>query len=131
MSQYSDVYLRNRKPFNPILGETFEIIQPNFRYITEQVSHHPPLSAFFIEGEGYNLTGDTNVKNFFWGGSLEFRAIGLQHLILTKTNEHIVIRRPDNSANNLIMGKLYVDVHGKLEVINKTKDIKCELTIHR
>ena len=131
MSQYSDVYLRNRKPFNPILGETFEIIQPNFRYITEQVSHHPPLSAFFLEGEGYNLTGDTNVKNFFWGGSLEFRAIGLQHLILTKTNEHIVIRRPDNSANNLIMGKLYVDVHGKLEVINKTKDIKCELTIHR
>ena len=77
------------------------------------------------------MTGDTNVKNFFWGGSLEFRAIGLQHLILTKTNEHIVIRRPDNSANNLIMGKLYVDVHGKLEVINKTKDIKCELTIHR
>jgi Oxysterol-binding protein len=95
------------------------------------VTHHPPLSAFFLEGEGYQLTGDTNVKNFFWGGSLEFRAIGLQHLILTETNEHIVIRRPDNSANNLIMGKLYVDVHGKLEVINKTKDIKCELIIHR
>jgi len=26
MSQYSDVYGRTRKPFNPILGETFEII---------------------------------------------------------------------------------------------------------
>lgn len=122
---------RTRKPFNPLLGETYEIIQPNYRYFTEQVTHHPPLSAFYLEGEGYNLTGDTNVKNFFWGGSLEFRAIGLQHLILTETNEHIVISRPDNSANNLIMGKLYVDVHGKLEVINKTKDIKCELTIHR
>lgn len=62
---------------------------------------------------------------------MEFRAIGLQHLILTETNEHIVIKRPDNSANNIIMGTLYVDVHGKLEVVNKTKDIKCELTIHR
>lgn len=26
MSQYADVYQRNRKPFNPLLGETFEIV---------------------------------------------------------------------------------------------------------
>jgi hypothetical protein len=35
LSQYSDVYGRNRKPFNPILGETYEIIQPNYRYFSE------------------------------------------------------------------------------------------------
>lgn len=35
MSQYADVYGRNRKPFNPILGETFEIIQPNYRFFCE------------------------------------------------------------------------------------------------
>lgn len=29
------------------------------------------------------------------------------------------------------MGKLYVDVHGKLEATNLTKNIKAELTIHR
>lgn len=71
------------------------------------------------------------MKNFFWGGSLEFRAVGLQHMILTDTNEHIIIKRPDNSANNLVVGKLYVDVHGKMEVTNITKGIKVELTIHR
>lgn len=52
-------------------------------------------------------------------------------MILTDTNEHIIIKRPDNSANNLVVGKLYVDVHGKLEVTNITKNLKCELTIHR
>lgn len=52
-------------------------------------------------------------------------------MILTDTNEHIIIKRPDNSANNLVMGKLYVDVHGKMEVHNITKNIKVELTIHR
>jgi hypothetical protein len=26
ISQYEAVYLRNRKPFNPLLGETYEII---------------------------------------------------------------------------------------------------------
>lgn len=71
------------------------------------------------------------MKNFFWGGSLEFRAVGLQHMVLTETGERITIKRPDNSANNLVVGKLYVDVHGKMEVHNITKNIKCVLTIHR
>ncbi|CDW78336.1 oxysterol-binding protein [Stylonychia lemnae] len=131
MTQYSDVYKRTRKPFNPILGETYELIQPNYRFFCEQVSHHPPISAFYAEGKGYYTYGNTNVKNSFKATSLEFKAIGLQHMILTEGNEHIIIKRPDNSANNLVVGTLYVDVHGKLEVINITKNIKCILTIHR
>lgn len=50
---------------------------------------------------------------------------------LTDTNEEITIKRPDNSANNLIMGTLYVDVHGTMEITNVTKNIKVELICHR
>jgi hypothetical protein len=89
------------------------------------------VCAYYAEGKGYYQQGNTNVKNYFWGGSLEFRTIGLQHMVLTDTNEQITIKRPDNSANNLIMGKLYVDVHGELEVTNLTKNIKVKLTISR
>ena len=46
-------------------------------------------------------------------------------------NEHISIKRPDNSANNLIAGNIYVDVHGKLIAINHSKGIKCEVNIER
>ena len=52
-------------------------------------------------------------------------------MILTDTNEHLVIKRPDNSANNLIMGKLYVDMHGNLEVNNITTGAKANLLVHR
>jgi len=38
---------RTKKPFNPMLGETYELVTPDFRFISEQVSHHPPVSAFF------------------------------------------------------------------------------------
>ena len=124
--------MRNRKPFNPLLGETYEIIQPNYRYFSEQVTHHPPVSALYLEGPGYNMTADTVVSSSFKKGtSLEFRAVGLAHLRLTETNEHITFKRPDNSANNLIFGTLYVDVHGEAEVINRTKDIKAIIKIHR
>jgi len=90
-SQYSSVYGRLRKPFNPIFGETYELVTPKAKFMAEQVSHHPPISAFYIEGPGYKSWGHTNVKNYFWGSSMEFKAVGLQHVILTDTNEHITI----------------------------------------
>ena len=37
---------RFKKPFNPILGETYEFVANNSRFIAEQVSHHPPITAF-------------------------------------------------------------------------------------
>lgn len=113
------------------MGETYEIITPDYRFVAEQVSHHPPVSAFFFEGPGYQMSGDTVVNSFFKGTSLEFRAVGLNHIILTETNDHILFKRPDNSANNLLMGNLYVDVHGDIEVRNVTKNIKVKVNVSR
>jgi len=38
---------RVAKPFNPLLGETYEYARPDkgFRFLIEQVSHHPPIGA--------------------------------------------------------------------------------------
>ena len=36
---------RTTKPFNPLLGETWEYDDGDLKIITEQVSHHPPISA--------------------------------------------------------------------------------------
>ena len=35
-----------KKPFNPLLGETFELVGKDYRFLAEQVSHHPPITAF-------------------------------------------------------------------------------------
>lgn len=47
MSNYSSTIGRIAKPFNPMLGETFEYVDldKKYRYISEQVSHHPPIST--------------------------------------------------------------------------------------
>lgn len=34
------------KPFNPLLGETYELVTPEFKYFSEMVSHHPPIAAW-------------------------------------------------------------------------------------
>jgi len=42
MSNYSSTIGRIAKPFNPLLSQSFEYAVPNrYRYISEQVSHHP------------------------------------------------------------------------------------------
>jgi Oxysterol-binding protein len=42
-----------RKPFNPILGETWQGLLPDgSRIYLEQISHHPPISAFELVGPG-------------------------------------------------------------------------------
>jgi len=67
------------KPFNPILGETWqgELVDPQGRRCTvalEQVSHHPPVSAWEMRGGGHNpgeptwrFVGTSNPKvEFSW-----------------------------------------------------------------
>jgi hypothetical protein len=42
---------RLSKPFNPLLGETYEYtsVENKYRICCEQVSHHPPVSAYYSE----------------------------------------------------------------------------------
>lgn len=44
-----------------------------FRFISEQVSHHPPISAFYSEGlsQDFLFHGSIYPKLRFWGKSVE------------------------------------------------------------
>ncbi|NXO88956.1 OSBL7 protein, partial [Certhia brachydactyla] len=56
VSAYASTYYRaGSKPFNPVLGETYECVRPDrgFRFISEQVSHHPPISACHAESDNF------------------------------------------------------------------------------
>jgi len=70
MSQYACTKGRLSKPFNPILGETYEYLDKNYKFIAEQVSHHPPISVCNAQGQGYQFWLNSNMKTSFWGASL-------------------------------------------------------------
>ncbi|GFH31221.1 uncharacterized protein HaLaN_30217, partial [Haematococcus lacustris] len=49
-----------KKPFNPILGETWQAeLADGSSMFLEQISHHPPITAFNLEGPGgaYKFNG--------------------------------------------------------------------------
>jgi len=63
-----------------MLGETYEFVDTTWRFFGEQVSHHPPISAFCFEGKGYSGTGHSELKQSFkFGGGtgcLSFEQLG-------------------------------------------------------
>ena len=98
--------------------------------MSEQVSHHPPISACHAESKDYEFYLDTNVTTHFWMSSLEFRPLGRSHLTLKAFDEHYVVDRPSTYGCNIIFGTLYADCGGNSTALNvKTQD-KCVLTYH-
>ena len=57
MLGFSLVYLEMAKPFNPILGETYQCWINGCPFYAEQISHHPPISSFLMIGRGFRVYG--------------------------------------------------------------------------
>ncbi len=55
-SEYASTIGRVAKPFNPLLGETYEYARPDkgYRFFIEQVSHHPPIGAAWAESSKWD-----------------------------------------------------------------------------
>uniref|UniRef100_A0A146WLC6 Oxysterol-binding protein n=1 Tax=Fundulus heteroclitus TaxID=8078 RepID=A0A146WLC6_FUNHE len=122
---------RTGKPFNPLLGETFELIRedPGYRLVSEQVSHHPPVSAFHAESLSGDFVfhGSIYPKLKFWGKSVEAEPRGTMTLELLKHNEVYTWSNPTCCVHNIILGKLWIEQYGTMEIINHSTGEKCVL----
>ncbi|XP_067383047.1 oxysterol-binding protein-related protein 2-like isoform X2 [Channa argus] len=122
---------RTGKPFNPLLGETYELTREDqgFRLVSEQVSHHPPVSAFHAE----SLTGDfvfhgsIYPKLKFWGKSVEAEPKGTITLELLNHSEAYTWSNPYCCVHNIILGKLWIEQYGTVEIVNHSTGDKCVL----
>lgn len=111
-----------KKPFNPMLGETYELVTEDYRFFGEQVSHHPPVSAFIQEGRGYKAQGFIDLKTSLGFGSgkglLRAESMGTIDYMFEDTQECISGFRPVALAYNLIFGTYRVDQQGPSKLIN-------------
>ena len=91
-----------------MLGETFELIQPKYRFFAEQVSHHPPISAYHFQGEGYEGHGHSECKQSFkFGagtGNLILKQEGRVSIKFKKHLETMSIPKPTITISNIVLG---------------------------
>uniref|UniRef100_A0A8C3NTS4 Oxysterol-binding protein n=1 Tax=Cyanoderma ruficeps TaxID=181631 RepID=A0A8C3NTS4_9PASS len=131
VSAYASTYYRaGCKPFNPVLGETYECVRPDrgFRFISEQVSHHPPVSACHAESENF-VFWQGEWKNKFWGKSLEIVPVGTVNVQLPRTGDHYEWNKVTTCIHNVLSGPRWIEHYGEV-LIRNTRDASyhCKLT---
>ncbi|CAN8003477.1 unnamed protein product, partial [Ixodes pacificus] len=109
---------RLSKPFNPLLGETYELIREEvgFRMVCEQVSHHPPVSAFHAESPHFKVHGSVYPKLKFWGKSIEIKPEGHLCVTLLSHGEKYTWANVNCCIHNIIVGKLWFEQYGLMEI---------------
>ncbi|XP_054899014.1 oxysterol-binding protein-related protein 7 isoform X2 [Poeciliopsis prolifica] len=132
ISGYSTATFRNRyKPFNPVLGETFECIRDDrgFRFISEQVCHHPPISACHAESENFTFWQDQRWKNKFWGKSLEIVPTGMVNVTLPRYGDHYEWNKVVTCIHNVLSQQRYLEHYGEVTIQNLTNNTcTCKIT---
>lgn len=118
-----------KKPYNPILGEMFRCswLHPQTNsctfYIAEQVSHHPPVSAFYISNkkDGFCISGSILAKSKFYGNSLSAILDGKARLMFLTRDEEYIITMPYAHCKGILYGTMTLELGGKIT-------IECEKT---
>ncbi|GBG62950.1 hypothetical protein CBR_g34321 [Chara braunii] len=127
VSGYASTEGRTNKPFNPLLGETYEAERPEqgLRFFAEKVSHHPTIVACHCDGRGWKFWGDSNLKSKFWGRSIQVDPVGILTLAFDD-GEVFTWSKVTSSIYNIIIGKLYIDHYGTMR-IQGNRDLSCKL----
>ncbi|KAI1481107.1 Oxysterol-binding protein-domain-containing protein [Daldinia eschscholtzii] len=125
-----------RKPFNPLLGETFELLRTEsevpggFRLIVEKVTHRPLRLAMHADAAAWSLTQSPAPSQKFWGKSAE---------LTTEGRVRVALRLPDGTdelyswniatmfLRNVVVGEKYVEPVGTMTVCNDTTGTKANI----
>ncbi|XP_042345142.1 oxysterol-binding protein-related protein 3 isoform X4 [Plectropomus leopardus] len=127
----SSHYRTGGKPFNPVLGETYECDRPDkgFRFVAEQVSHHPPISACHTESKNFVFWQDVRCKNKFWGKSMEIVPVGTTHVTLPGFGDHYEWNKVTSCIHNILSGQRWIEHYGEISIRNSSSDIcQCKIT---
>lgn len=132
ISGYAWAQTRSRyKPFNPVLGETFECIREDrgFRYYAEQVCHHPPMSACHAESENFVFWQDQRWKNKFWGKSLEVIPTGMVNVTLPRYGDHYEWNKVVTCIHNVLSQQRWLEHYGEVVIRNLNSTVcTCKMT---
>eukprot|EP00117_Sycon_ciliatum_P008400 scpid57140/ scgid11115/ Oxysterol-binding protein 2; Oxysterol-binding protein-related protein 4 len=119
-SPYGSALDRHYKPFNPVLGETYDAIRPEEGYcvVVEQVCHHPPITAMHCIGKGWELWQEYKLETRFRGNYIRVIPTGIVHLSVGKNRYSW--NKPQTTIHNIMIGRLWLDHEGEVVVQNHT-----------
>ncbi|KAG8624949.1 hypothetical protein KVT40_006700 [Elsinoe batatas] len=130
-----------RKPFNPMLGETYELVRPvpgtegTYRFVAEKIQHHPVRMAWQADDMAgkWSVAQTPRPVQKFWGKSVEVNTEGRMRIVVSPgqekgREERYSWAQPTAYLRNVIAGEKYVEPTGSLTVVNETEGGKAVAT---
>ncbi|KAI8811795.1 hypothetical protein BJ742DRAFT_674460 [Cladochytrium replicatum] len=134
-----------KKPYNPVLGEFFRCrwnfstptspgatstVPSTSLYVSEQVSHHPPISAWYYVNPRHKLviSGDVRPKSRFLGNSAATLMGGTTRIVMRdRPDEVYEMGLPNVYARGIVFGTMYMDVADAVVVRCKKSGLVAEI----
>jgi len=122
-----------RKPFNPMLGETFELVRTEkevpggFRLLVEKVSHRPVVMAIQADSARWSFSQTPAPTQKFWGKSAELITDGRVRTALRLhdgTDEFYSWNVATVFLRNVVVGEKYVEPVGTMTITNESTGAK-------
>ncbi|XP_058887821.1 oxysterol-binding protein-related protein 9-like isoform X2 [Acipenser ruthenus] len=143
-----------KKPYNPILGEIFlcywdlpsdneETAEPvsegpapwcsknDVSFVAEQVSHHPPISAFYAESYSKKIQFNAHIwtKSKFLGMSIGVHNIGQGCVSCLEYDEHYILTFP-NGYGRSILTVPWVELGGECTISCSQTGYSASVSFH-
>ncbi|KAJ3424521.1 oxysterol-binding protein [Anaeramoeba flamelloides] len=119
--------ITNSKPFNPILGETYQCyFQNGTQVFCEQTSHHPPVSSFQLLGPNnkYMYCGYGNWSASFRGNSIHVSQKGKYQLDFDDGTKY-TWDNPTVRITGILIKDRITNYDGVINFIDKKNDLGC------
>eukprot|EP00697_Spironema_sp_BW2_P002643 gnl/Spiro4/1349_TR720_c0_g1_i1.p1 gnl/Spiro4/1349_TR720_c0_g1~~gnl/Spiro4/1349_TR720_c0_g1_i1.p1 ORF type:complete len:442 (+),score=79.35 gnl/Spiro4/1349_TR720_c0_g1_i1:33-1328(+) len=126
-----------KKPYNPLLGEIFRCVYVHddpadgvTGFVAEQVSHHPPVSAFHAENEAHQIyiNGWLRSKPRFQGNSVCGELEGdVVVRCLSLPGEEYRITFPTIYVRGVLIGSVVMELGGKVRVVCERTGLQANL----
>jgi len=124
-----------KKPYNPILGEVFQCQYDwgdagKTLYVAEQVSHHPPVSAFYSTNRkgGWQMHAVMQPKSKFLGNSAASILDGYGQIEILGLGEDYVFSFPSYYVRGLLIGVMRMEISGDVTISCRKTGLSCALT---
>lgn len=119
------------KPFNPLLGETYQAAFPDGTAIyCEHTNHHPPISNFLIVAKNYRFYGryEYIAKPNTTFNELKMFQEG-PNIVEFGKDDKVEFNLPGGKLTGLMAGDRVIKWHGIMKFIDKKNSLKAILKI--
>jgi len=122
--------LNPQKPFNPILGETYQGLIDGCPVYVEHISKEPSTCCYQMYGRTYRITGNCEFNITTGSNCVMYREDGYPKVYFVNTGVTVIASLPLGTMQGIVVGKTTFNLSNKLFCIDPQNKFYAEINFN-